>query len=270
MSFDFGTNSSKMIAIAAAVIAISLFDFSCKKNDSSSPSNPSVIITGNVKNNITNSSNTAEVNDDIHVNATGYADPKKTQGFDIFRVGLYNGNERVVGLKISGALIPGHGIEYVLNLSGDSRIGSIGVGNTLDIRVEYSMANDGEMKYQTIGTMKISAEKDYLNIENSYNISKEKISELSSILSDDSVIHQSGKHFDYDFIVSELNKLVDGIETNSNNELEGVSIRDDTGGNNADYNAGSISFHRTDGYNDTFFTNSEAIMQKLKDVYNLK
>ena len=168
MSFDFGTNSSKMIAIAAAVIAISLFDFSCKKNDSSSPSNPSVIITGDIKNNITGSRTIAEVNDDIHVNATGNADPLKTQGFDIFRVWLYNGNERVEPLQLIGSLNPGHGIEYVINLSGDDKLLRGLENRTLDIRVEYSMANDGEMKYQTIGTMKINAEKDYI-YDSSYN-----------------------------------------------------------------------------------------------------
>ena len=100
-------------------------------------------------------------------------------------------------------------------------------------------------------------------------MTKDNIPRLALIIGDASVVHSSGKQFDYDFIVSQLNKLVDDIDTESNNELTFTSLYD-TRGDNGNYNAGILSFGRTDGFADTFFTSSEATMNRLKQLYGVK
>ena len=135
----------------------------------------------------------------------------------------------------------------------------------------YSVDSQGTaigLDRQMIGMARFTAEQDYLNIPDSYAITKNKIPELAEILSDSSVINANGKQYGYDRILLALSNLCDGKEEPGNFEASYVNIYD-IKGYTGSYNAGSISFMRADVFADTFFTNSETTMLHLRQLYGL-
>jgi len=263
----------------AGIVYLGLFGGACKTNNTVEPEpvKPAIQITGTVYNETTgergipNVTLEVEANDTLYITAKGEVDPSQSNGFNWFGVQVLENGEVVDGVVTEGGIdYTDNQVKDLVEMKGKYEVNRYYNGKTYNMGVEYDTygSTTEGFKYVPFGpTIHQNPEKDYLNIANSYNISKNKKEELATILSDNSVVAQNGQHLTYEQMLSGLKRTLDGDEGNF--ETKNVSIYD-ISGNSGNYNAGAIVFNRTDGYRDAFFTNSEATMYKLKKLYGVK